>query len=71
MADNAVTGAKVADRSLSAADITLANGSPTVDLPTIPANDCAYVLRATGTEPGRRDRVGQRRRERPSSPAAA
>ena len=38
----------MADRSLSAADFTLANGSPTVDLPNIPANDCAYALVPTG-----------------------
>jgi uncharacterized protein YjbI with pentapeptide repeats len=48
--DDAITGAKVADRSLSAADFTLANGSPTVDLPSIPANDCAYSLVPTGQD---------------------
>ncbi len=46
--DDAITGAKVADRSLSATDFTVANGSPTLDLPSIPANDCAYVLVPTG-----------------------
>jgi len=46
--DNAITGAKVANRSLSAADFALANGSPNVDLPSIPANDCAYALVPTG-----------------------
>jgi hypothetical protein len=46
--DDAITGAKVADRSLGAADITVANGSPSVDLPNIPANDCAYALVPTG-----------------------
>lgn len=46
--DDAITGAKVADRSLSAADVAVANGSPTVDLPNIPANDCAYALVPTG-----------------------
>jgi hypothetical protein len=40
----------VADRSLTAADTTLANGSPTVDLPNIPANDCAYSLVPAGTD---------------------
>jgi len=46
--DDAITGQKVADRSLSAADFTLANGSPSVDLPNIPANDCAYAIVPTG-----------------------
>lgn len=46
--DNSITGAKVQDRSLSAADYSLANGSPTVDLPNIPANDCAYSLVPAG-----------------------
>ena len=46
--DNSITGAKVADRSLGAADVAMANGSPTVDLPSIPANDCAYALVPTG-----------------------
>ena len=46
--DNSITGAKVADRSLGAADVALANGSPTVDLPSIPANDCAYAVVPAG-----------------------
>lgn len=46
--DDAITASKVADRSLTAPDVTLANGSPSVDLPNIPANDCAYALVATG-----------------------
>jgi hypothetical protein len=47
--DDSITSSKVADRSLTAADTTLANGSPTVDLPNIPANDCAYSLVPAGT----------------------
>ena len=45
--DNSINGAKVADRSLSANDLAVANGSPTLDLPSIPANDCFYVLHDT------------------------
>jgi len=48
VADNSITGAKVADRSLGAADVALANGSPTVDLPSIPANDCGYAVVPAG-----------------------
>ncbi len=50
--DNSITGAKVADRSLGAADVALANGSPTVDLPSIPANDCAYAVVPAGQNLG-------------------
>ncbi|HYI37960.1 MAG TPA: hypothetical protein VEX39_15215 [Thermoleophilaceae bacterium] len=47
--DNSITGGKVADRSLGAVDIAIANGSPTANLPSVPANDCNYVLVPAGT----------------------
>ena len=45
---NSITSESVADRSLRAVDFSVASGTVTVDLPSIPANDCAYALVATG-----------------------
>ena len=59
--DNAITGAKVADRSLGAADVAVANGSPTVDLPSIAANDCSTpCTRRARTWPARPSRSAPR-----------
>jgi hypothetical protein len=40
---NSVTGAGVADRSLSAADYAVGSGSFTVDLDSVPAQECQYT----------------------------
>jgi len=40
---NAVSGAGVADRSLSAADYAVGGGSFTVDLDSVPAHECQYT----------------------------
>ena len=40
---NSVTGAGVADRSLSAADYAVGSGAFTVDLTSVPANECQYT----------------------------
>jgi hypothetical protein len=45
---NAVDGAAVADRSLTAADVTKANTTMTVNPPNVPANDCAFVVFPAG-----------------------
>jgi hypothetical protein len=50
VADNAITGGKVADRSLGAVDVAIANGTRTVDLPSIGANTCNYSLQDTNVD---------------------
>ncbi len=57
MPDNAITGAKVADRSLSAADVAVANGSPTLDLPSIAGERLRLRAAQHGHEPGRYDHL--------------
>lgn len=50
VADNAITGGKVADRSLGAADVAIANGSRSVDIGSIAANACNYALVDTNVD---------------------
>lgn len=40
---NAITGAGVADRSLSAVDYAVGSGTFTVDLDSVPGNECQYT----------------------------
>jgi len=47
---NAVTGAGVADRSLSAADYAVGSGTFTVDLDSVPANECQYTAVDVNTD---------------------
>lgn len=48
VAANSVTGAGVADRSLTAADISLAHGRLIADLPSTAANSCEFDFFALG-----------------------
>jgi hypothetical protein len=48
VAPNSITGVSVTDRSLRADDFAVAGGTVHLDMPSIPANDCAYSLVPTG-----------------------